>query len=78
MTYRQGLQGFFGFLCTHGVLAQSPMQLPRHHILVPTRLPHPMMETAVVGFFRVIDARQDRTMFLLMLRCGLRVSEVSH
>jgi integrase len=26
----------------------------------------------------VIDALEDRTMFLLMLRCGLRVSEVSH
>jgi len=31
----------------------------------------------VVAFFRVIDDLRDRTMFLLMLRCGLRVSEVS-
>jgi integrase len=36
-----------------------------------------MAEAEVVAFFRVIDALQDRTMFLLMLRCGLRVSEVS-
>ena len=78
VTYRQGLQGFFGFLCNHGVLAQSPIQLPRHHILVPTRLPQPMAEAEIVVFFRVIDALEDRTMFLLMLRCGLRVSEVSH
>ena len=42
VTYRHGLQGFFGFLCNHGVLAQSPIQLPRHQILVPTRLPQPM------------------------------------
>ena len=78
VTYRQGLQGFFGFLCNHGVLAQSPIQLPRHHILLPTRLPQPMAEAEIVVFFRVIDALEDRTMFLLMLRCGLRVSEVSH
>jgi integrase len=78
VTYRHGLQGFFGFLCNHGVLAQSPIQLPRHHILMPTRLPQPMAETEIVVFFRVIDALEDRTMFLLMLRCGLRVSEVSH
>jgi site-specific recombinase XerD len=78
VTYRHGLQGFFGFLCHHGVLAQSPIQLPRHHILVPTRLPQPMAEAEIVVFFRVIDALEDRTMFLLMLRCGLRVSEVSH
>jgi len=78
VTYRQGLQGFFGFLGNHGVLAQSPIQLPRHHILLPTRLPQPMAEAEIVMFFRVIDALEDRTMFLLMLRCGLRVSEVSH
>ena len=78
VTYRHGLQGFFGFLGNHGVLAQSPIQLPRHHILLPTRLPQPMAEAEIVVFFRVIDALEDRTMFLLMLRCGLRVSEVSH
>jgi integrase len=58
-------------------MAQSPMQLPRHQILVPTRLPRPMTEAEGVAFFRVSDALEDRTMFLLMLRCGLRVSEVS-
>jgi integrase/recombinase XerD len=77
VTCRRGLQGFFLFLCHRGVLAQSPLQLPRHQILVPARLPKPMAEAEVVAFFRVIDALQDRTMFLLMLRCGLRVSEVS-
>jgi site-specific recombinase XerD len=78
VTCRRGMQGFFVFLCDQGDLAQSPIQLPRHQILVPTRLPRPMAESEVVAFFRVIDALEDRTMFLLMLRCGLRVSEVSH
>jgi site-specific recombinase XerD len=77
VTCRRGLQGFFVFLCNQGILAHSPLQLPRHQILVPTRLPKPMAAAEVVAFFRVIDALQDRTMFLLMLRCGLRVSEVA-
>jgi len=71
------LQGFFAFLRDRGSLAQSPIRFPRHHILVPQDLPRPMAEDEVVAFFRVIDALRDRTMFLLMLRCGLRVSEVS-
>ena len=72
------VQGFFGFLCDRGYLSQSPIRSPRHHILVPQDLPRPMAEDEVVALFRVIDALRDRTMFLLMLRCGLRVSEVSN
>src|SRR6266446_268820 len=71
------LQGFFAFLQDQGSIAQSPIRFPRHHILVPQDLPRPMAEDEVVAFFRVIDALRDRTMFFLMLRCGLRVSEVS-
>jgi integrase/recombinase XerD len=77
LTCRRAMHRFFVFLCDQEVLAQSPIQLPRHQILVPARLPHPMAEGEVVAFFRVIDALEDRTMFLCMLRCGLRVSEVS-
>jgi integrase/recombinase XerD len=70
-------QGFFSFLRDQGLIAQSPIRHPRHHILVPQDLPRPMGEDEVIAFFRVIDALRDRTMFLLMLRCGLRVGEVS-
>ena len=72
------MQGFFAFLCDQGAISQSPIRLPRHAILVPLDLPRPMAEEEVIAFFRVIDVLRDRTMFLLMLRCGLRVSEVSH
>jgi site-specific recombinase XerD len=37
-----------------------------------------MPEADLLRFFTVIDAVRDRLIFLLMLRCGLRVSEVSH
>ena len=71
------VQGFFAFLRDQGDVPQSPIRRPRHHILVPQDLPRPMAEDEVSAFFRVIDALRDRTMFLLMRRCGLRVSEVS-
>jgi len=71
------MQGFFAFLRDQGYVAQSPIRFPRHHILVPQDLPRPMAEDEVIALFRVIDALRDRTMFLLMLRCGLRVGEVS-
>jgi site-specific recombinase XerD len=71
------VQGLFTFLRDQGDVVQSPIRLPRHHILVPQDLPRPMAEGEVVAFFRVIDTLRDRTMFLLMLRCGLRVGEVS-
>jgi site-specific recombinase XerD len=71
------VHGFFVFLRDQGYVPQSPIRLPRHHILVPQGLPRPMAEDEVIAFFRVIDALRDRTMFLLMLRCGLRVGEVS-
>jgi integrase/recombinase XerD len=70
-------QGFFAFLRDQGDVPQSPIRLPRPHILVPQALPRPMAEDEVSAFFRVIDALRDRTMFLLMRRCGLRVGEVS-
>ena len=76
-TCRRCMQSFFVFLRDQGALAQSPIQLPRHQILLPMHLPRAMAEAEVVAFFRVIDTLEDRTMFLLMLRCGLRVSEVS-
>jgi integrase/recombinase XerC len=69
------VQGLFRFLRDQGYVPPSPIRHPRHHILVPQDLPRPMAEEEVIALFRVIDALRDRTMFLLMLRCGLRVGE---
>jgi len=71
------VQGFLACLRDQGDGPQSPIRLPRHHLLVPQALPRPMTEEEVRAFCRVIDAVRDRTLFLLMLRCGLRVGDVS-
>jgi len=65
----------FAFLIEEGLMSRQPVQPHRHHVLEPKTLPKPMAETDVVSFFRVIDSVQHRLLFLLMLRCGLRVSE---
>ncbi len=70
------LHRFCAFLAAHDQIAQQPIHWRRHHVMVPHPLPKPMTEPDLVRFFQVIDALSDRTMFLLMLRCGLRVGEV--
>jgi integrase/recombinase XerD len=68
---------FCTFLQEHGLLAHPPIQPRRHAVLLPQLLPRPMAEEDLIRFFQVIDVLRDRTMFLLMLRCGLRVGEVA-
>lgn len=68
---------FCTFLQEHGLLAHPPIHPRRHAVLLPQMLPRPMAEEDLIRFFQVIDVLRDRTMFLLMLRCGLRVGEVA-
>jgi site-specific recombinase XerD len=68
---------FFGFLHERGLVIQQPIHWRRHQVIVPQSLPKPMGDDDLVQLFRVMDRLRDRTMFLLMLRCGLRVGEVS-
>jgi site-specific recombinase XerD len=70
------LHRFFTFLQAQGQLLQQPIHWRRHQVLVPQALPRPMVEEDLIRFFQVMDSLRDRTMFLLMLRCGLRVGEV--
>jgi integrase/recombinase XerC len=52
--------------------------LPRRHGLKqPQPLPRPLQPDILERFFAVIQDKRDRAMFLLMLRCGLRISEVA-
>jgi len=41
-------------------------------------LPKHLRDDEVILFFRSIKSRRDRAMFMLMLRCGLRVEEIAH
>ncbi len=66
---------FFDFLIENNQMLRQPVNKRRHRVFAPTTLPKPMPEANLVQFFKVIDSIRDRVIFLLMLRCGLRVSE---
>jgi site-specific recombinase XerD len=68
------LAGFFAYLRDEGVMRQQPVSR-RHRLLTPAVLPKAIPDADLVAFFQVIDSLRDRLLFLLMLRCGLRVSE---
>jgi integrase/recombinase XerD len=68
---------FCTFLQEQGLLAHHPIHPRRHEVLVPQMFPRPMLEDDLIRFFQAIDVLRDRTLFLLMLRCGLRVGEAT-
>ena len=45
---------------------------------MPKPLPMPVRQNEIELFFGVITKARDRAMFMLMLRCGLRVEEVAN
>jgi len=54
-----------------------PVIPKRHHVREPYRLPRPVGDKDLGKFFASVDNTRDRAMFMLMLRCGLRISEVA-
>jgi len=73
--YLSALKELFDFLREDGQMHTQPVLRRRHRLPTPTTLPKPIAEADLVAFFKVIDSVRDRLLFLLMLRCGLRVSE---
>ena len=53
-----------------------PVLSARHYIRQGQRLPRDVENADVDQLFTVIESVRDRAMYILMLRCGLRVSEV--
>ena len=66
---------FFDSLRDEGLMRSQPVIKRRHRLLAQTTLPKPMPEPDLIRFFKAVDSPRDRLLFLLMLRCGLRVSE---
>ena len=54
----------------------NPVIPSRHTIPVGRRLPRDAEDADIEQLFGVMRSARDRAMYLLMLRCGLRVSEV--
>lgn len=71
------IKEFFDFLREEGEMLVQPVIRRRHRLCAPSTLPKPLADDDLVQFFKAIDSIRDRAIFLLMLRCGLRVSEAS-
>ena len=75
--YLNSIRGFYEYLIEE---EQVPMSQPvkRGYSLRLSRpLPRYLRDEDVPRLFNVISSKRDRAMFMLMLRCGLRVEEVA-
>jgi len=72
------IRGFYDYLYQEeGVTIANPVRRG-YRLRVPRPLPRFLKDEEVLKLFEVIRTRRDRAMFMLMLRCGLRVEEVAH
>ncbi len=83
------LISFYTFLSDEDPDLVCPVLPRRHNLRERERLPRPVQEDGLRAFFIEIEnfapkkgepdnRRRDRAMFLLMLRCGLRIGEVAN
>ena len=71
----QAIRLFFDFLIDEGAKMTNPVT--RISIRLPKPLPRHLKDDQVDRLFAVITDPRDKAMFMLMLRCGLRVEEVA-
>lgn len=74
-TQLSDLHHFFLFLKREELLAESPI-LRRHWLREPDALPRAMSAVEVSRLLGVIEGIQDRAIFLLLLRTGMRGGEL--
>lgn len=73
----QTMRLFFDYLITEeGMTLVNP--ITKVSIRLPRPLPRHLKDDQVGKFLSIITDARDRAIFMLMLRCGLRVEEVAH
>ncbi|MCP4425487.1 MAG: tyrosine-type recombinase/integrase [Chloroflexi bacterium] len=71
------ITSLYRFLSDEDPTLECPVLSHRHWLRDHQRLPRAVPKTEVEKLFAIIDDARDRAIFLLMLRSGLRVSEVA-
>lgn len=73
-----GIRQFYHYLREEeGITITNPIK--KNHIQKMSRpLPRHLRDEQVEDFFKVVKGYRDKAMFMLMLRCGLRVEEVAN
>ena len=75
--YLDGIRGFYDYLI-HEENVQIVNPVKRGYVLKLSRpLPRYLRDEEIPRLFAEIDHKRDRAIFMLMLRCGLRVEEAA-
>ena len=75
--YLDSVRSFYNYLINEEQV-KVPNPVKRGYLLrLPRPLPRHLRDEQVPRLFGVIHSKRDRAMFMLMLRCGLRVEEVA-
>jgi site-specific recombinase XerD len=71
------IHAFYDYLIEdEGMSLINPVR-KNYRLRLPRPLPKHLRDVQVMALFKEIDDTRDRAMFMLMLRCGLRVEEVA-
>ena len=76
--YMDTIRGFYEYLCQEHKFASNNPVKPGYSLRIPRALPRFLGDIEIETFFRSVGKSRDRAMFLIMLRCGLRVEEVAN
>ena len=75
--YLNSIRGFYEYLIEEEQFPTSHPVKRGYSLRFSRPLPRYLRDEDVPRLFNVISSKRDRAMFMLMLRCGLRVEEVS-
>jgi site-specific recombinase XerD len=71
------IHAFYEYLIEDEHMPLSNPVRKNYRLRLPRPLPKHLRDEQVVELFKEINGTRDRAMFMLMLRCGLRVDEVA-
>lgn len=71
------IMSLYTFLADEDSDLACPVLPHRHNLRTTQRLPRPVPAADLQRFFAAIKDARDQAIFLLMLRCGLRIAEVA-
>jgi len=75
--YLNSIRGFYEYLIEEEQIRMSQPVKRGYSLRLSRPLPRYLRDEDVPRLFNVIRSKRDRAMFMLMLRCGLRVEEVA-
>jgi site-specific recombinase XerD len=77
-SHLDAIRGFYNYLIhEEGVPMENPVKR-NYNLRLAKPLPKYLREEEIIRLFAKIENRRDRAIFMLMLRCGLRVEEVAN